>query len=266
MPAREADPAIREHLGPYYALCPKRAQPQGRLLVFLPGTGRKPERFQALLRTAVEIGLHAVALDYDNAQSLKRLCPDGDPACFEAARRERVYGGERIPRSHAIESRAITLLNHLSARAPDEGWDRFLLDGELAWERVVLAGHSQGGSLTGLVARDHRVDRAIFFGNSPSWIDLDHQTPLESYYGFFHWEDHGAERVAAFRRFGLTALGEPADEASQTLGVSGTQVLFSTRPSPRPHSSVVADAAVPRDADGLPAYAPVWRWLLGAGD
>ena len=158
----------------------------------------------------------------------------------------------------------IALLAWFAREHPDEGWGRYLVAGTLVWERIAFAGHSQGGSHVGRIARDHVVDRAILFGNSPSWIDDAHRTPIDSYYGFFHWGDHAEDRLPTFERFGMLAFGDPMNVDEHAAPYAGRRVLFTTIATEKPHSAVVADDRVPDGPDGKPLFAPVWRYLLGA--
>jgi hypothetical protein len=262
-----ADPKIVEFHAPNYVYLDTRAAAQGRLLVFLPGSNAGPERLQKLLVVAARIGMHAIGLQYNNSPSLKRLCPDGDPDCFERARLDIVYGfGDRVDRAHSVENRLISLLAWLHRGHPEEGWGQYLADGAPVWERIVFAGHSQGGSHVGLIARDHVVDRAILLGNSPSWIDDDHRTPIGSYYGFIHRGDHAADRLAAFSDFGFLAFGDPVNVDEHEPPYNGSHLLLTELPTEKPHSAIVADARVPDGPDGEAIYAPAWRYLLGGGD
>lgn len=262
-----ADPRISEFRNPHYAFLDPAVKTRGQLLVTLPGTNGDPKRFQTFLAVAARSGFHSVALQYNNAPSLKRLCPTGDPACFDRARAETIYGGgERVDRAHSVEMRLGRLIHYLDESDPNEGWDQYLEDGAPRWDRVVLAGHSQGGSHAGRIARDHAVARVILFGNAPSWIDDNHLTPIASYYGFFHRGDHFEERLEAFERFGVTRFGAPARVEDSAPPYGGSHLLVTERPSRKPHRAVIIDGFVPDVARGEAPLAPAWRYLLGADE
>ncbi len=264
---QRVEAATAEFLDPHYAFFDPGAPRDPRLLVVLPGSRSAPENAQALLVVAARAGLHAIGLQYNNSPSLKRLCPDGDPECFDRARLDIVYGGgDRVDRPHSIEHRLAALLAWLAREYGEEGWGSYLDDGLPHWSRIALAGHSQGGSHVGLIARRHVVDRAILFGNSPSWIDAGHRTPLESYFVFFHWADHGDDRLAACERFGLLRFGEPADVDRDAPAFDGSHLLITRIPIDKPHPSVFLDAHLPDGQGDEPRFATAWRYLLGVGE
>ncbi|MEM7679053.1 MAG: hypothetical protein AAF449_24005, partial [Myxococcota bacterium] len=81
-----------------------------------------------------------------------------------------------------IVGRLVRLLEHL-------GWNDFLLNGEPRWDRIVFAGHSQGGGHAALLGKLHTVERAMMFNSTESapWTIRANETfatPADRYYGF----------------------------------------------------------------------------------
>ena len=51
-------------------------QPNGKLFVFLPGTGGVPTSNQLLLSTAADLGYHVIGLSYPNSTAVGTRCRD----------------------------------------------------------------------------------------------------------------------------------------------------------------------------------------------
>ena len=97
------------------------------------------------------------------------------------------------------------------------------------------------------------------------YISDPHLTPSSSYYGFIHWEDNGRNRVRIYGLLGLDAFGDPVNVDESSPPYDGSHILASALPTDNPHGAVIGDSEVPM-IDGVPAYAPVWRYLVGTGD
>lgn len=253
---------------------------RGRLLVYLHGQGGTGNGARDLLRTAAEEGFHAVGLTYPNDVSPFNAC-GGDRACPENLRREILDGVDRtsavsIPRADSIENRLIKLLMHLDALHPGEAWGDYLdAQGNIRWDHVVLWGHSQGGGNAGVIAKHHQVARVCFSapaadggaGGPAAWWGQPYATPASSAYGFCHAQDALSQKVAFWNALGLGQFGGVVDVAASSPPYGGThQLSSSVEPAlaGQQHNSVVSDAATPRNADGTPVYAPVWRHMLTA--
>ena len=66
----------------------------------------------------------------------------------------------------AIEYRLLALLTYLNTLDSRGGWETFLTDeGEIDWRRIAVSGFSQGGGHAGMIARDHAVNRALYFSS-----------------------------------------------------------------------------------------------------
>ena len=147
------DPAISGWFGAHFAAFAPTAATRDRLFVYLHGQGGTAGGATELVKSAAEVGFHAVGLTYPNDWSPFNVC-GGDPACPEALRREIVDGVDRTPvisvaRADSIENRLIKLLTRLDALHPGEGWLQFINGGTIRWDLITLWGHSQGGGNAG---------------------------------------------------------------------------------------------------------------------
>ena len=102
----------------------------GKLVVFLPGTGDAPSCCRQFLAEAVVLSFHAVSLGYDNATPVATRC-SGDLSCYRTMH-ENVFTGTDASRVSSVrlrggvEHRQIALLSYLRRRDPGESWGQFL--------------------------------------------------------------------------------------------------------------------------------------------
>jgi hypothetical protein len=277
------NPAISRNFEVHVAVTPPGSvAARGKLLVMLPGSGTPADPYRLILRTAAASGVHAVALTYANDTTVADICVGPDPDCPGDVRREIITGEDRSSRvavsgADSIEGRLRALVAHLHANYPTEGWDRFLFGGNPDWQRIIVAGHSQGAGHAAYIGKMYLVDRIGMFagpGDAPGsrWLDLPAVTPAERMYGLAHQGDELvslSRALANWDRLGLPAFGPSVVVDGQSPPFAGSRMLLTAvvpRPVPRVaapnHSAMVVDALTPLDGSGAPALAPVWRTML----
>ena len=97
---------------------------RGRLVCFLPGQVRTPSNYKRLIFNASVLGYHALRISVgDNNESVF-----SGHSCY--------LSEERMHK--ALNEQFVSLLNHLIAQHPEEGWDYYLEDGEVLWRRIAL--------------------------------------------------------------------------------------------------------------------------------
>ena len=87
----DANDALEAWDEPHFICPPAEAiQQQGRLFVFLPGTGATPADYSHLLLEAARAGFHSIGLRYPNDESVNlTLCPRSNNSnCHENVRAE----------------------------------------------------------------------------------------------------------------------------------------------------------------------------------
>ena len=278
----ETDSAIRESDPPHRIFFDAAVPARGQLLVFLPGTGATTSDQDEFGRTGASLGYHVVYLAYPNDVPAAVCQDDEDENAFEKFRREIIQGGDLDPRvavdrANSIENRLVKLVQWLAANRADEGWAQFLEEKGPAWERVVLAGHSQGGGHAQLLAKDHAVARVVVLG-SPKDYSLRHGRPAAWYGGgatpsarmfaFVHEQDtqaiSHAQQMENLRASGLDSTAD-TDESAPPYGHA--HILTTDQPgrainSGLAHLGLVFDFTLPRGSDGRPVYRPVWIYML----
>ena len=155
----------------------------GRLFVFLPGTGAVPNEYQDVLVAAENLGYHVIGLSYPNgataganllAEELTLICGDksaSDLPCWTAVRANRFLGTpEPASTPHdpyevkgsddnAIQPRLESLLTYL-------GWSQYITAGGLPnYAKIVFGGHSQGGGEAAYIGSRVRTAGVLIFSS-----------------------------------------------------------------------------------------------------
>jgi pimeloyl-ACP methyl ester carboxylesterase len=253
----------------------RHATKPGPLLLFLPATGAVPSDYRDFLETASEEGYSVLGLDYWNVgRSVTRTC-GADPDCYTQLQRNRLTGKSpsqfsRVDAANSILMRLKNALRYLNRHDPAGHWERYLGGSAIRWDRIVLAGHSQGGGESAYIAHFHRVKGVLMF-SAPvvtfgdvvaSWIDGDGETPVSRMYGFDSTKDiYFGRIVGSWRELGMGS----ASAASATDVPTGGHALLSSLYLGSPlesHGRTVNDNTI-RDSDGVPVLQETWSWMLG---
>ena len=282
------DPAIATYLNPHVAINPDPIVPaKNGLFLFLVGTGGQPQNQQLIQTTGAARGYHVIGLMYPNTPSVGSLCDSStDPDAHWNVRREIITGQDvssliAISPTECLEHRLTALLSYLSNNYPTEGWGQYLISGTIAWSKLTVAGHSQGGGHAGVLGKLHPMARVVCFSspadwrttpNLPAtWYAMPGLTGAERIFGFSHQQDELVTWpvvTATWTAMGMNAFGTVVDVDTVSAPYAGSHELTTnlahaptvTYPAPF-HSATVVDAATPKLGDGTPTYRPVWIHL-----
>lgn len=265
------------------------------LLLFLPGTSNHAQGFERLGALAARAGFPVIVLAYESETNQASLCasvgyddPAAQDACRTAVILEKIYGTDEsdvieIDEANSIVGRAVRLLRHVEAERPELGASAFLDGDTLRWERIVVAGFSQGAVMAGRISRDHALARAVLLAGGcdaftdlegtvhlASWCTEARATPAARTFALMHTMDEPEEDRAVHEAFGLTALGDYAHAPTESPAYcTGTHLLETDLRSQgdetRYHLSVAHDEYVPLDAQGLPVLAEDYLYLFTGG-
>ncbi len=282
------DPSIDSFDTPHNAYFTPSVKSKNELVVFLPGTGGSGRGGVLFSQTASELGFHVVSLSYPSSIPAAICQSETDENCFENFRLEIITGQDKsalieVSRANSIENRLHKLLMYLREKNGREGWGNYLTDkNEIKWEKLVLAGMSQGGGHAPLMAKYHRVSRVVMFGapkdydaknNRPAKWYGNGKTPLDRFFAFNHKQDRQGcdfpQQLEILRTFGLYKFGEPVDVDSVVSPYNYSHILITNFPgrevsSAEAHTSVFSDPVTPKDEIGLPLFQPVWTYMLTA--
>ena len=312
VPPQATDSEIRDPrwLNEHYVWLDRAADRREKLFVHMPGVGNPPSTGQLLAGEAARLGYHVIALSYPNTWEIA-ICR-GDPDC-ERNVRFKVLDGKGsvilandgftridVTPAESIDNRLTKLIRYLAANSPqEEKWAEFLHDGLPKWKKIVISGHSFGGSQAALIAKLHRVHRVTLFaaprdfsfGQKDGWIALG-ETASKRYYGLVHNQDpRCALTLASWAVLGMfdpalleqvRAGGTVGDCRRHDAGLLAqlmvengappygrmhtllTDLLPSSGTYANAHGSVVRDLFTPLAADGTAALRDAWRYMLGA--
>jgi hypothetical protein len=244
------------------------------LLVFFSGTGGTPASGWPFLEAGANAGYRVIGLTYDNAVSDPQTCgPNPDPACSDRFRQKRIFGDDvtkdidDLP-AESIVNRLTKLLEYLDAEYPGERWSSYIDRGQPNWSRIAVSGHSQGGGVAAYIAKKVSVYRVINLSGAwdrteatkewAPWITSPSATPMDRWYAAYHQKESRADAMKA----AYAVLKIPPDHIR-------VLTLEPVRPPNAPpgadlyHGSMASPTLTPRDANGNPAYAADWAFLLG---
>lgn len=267
---------------PNLAVVGPRSSWNGLLLVFLSGSGGRPQCCRWFLDEASLLGFHAIGLTYDNTVAVGTRCLN-DLACYGEVRMNVFDGADPtaptgVASLDGVEHRLVALLSTLARRYGHEGWGSFLSHGLPSYRSIVLSGHSQGGGEAALIATVRHVRGVVSLSSPPdtndlhvaaSWLSTVRtgRTPLDRYVAFVHVGDPFLPRIEAdWAAMGLDTLGPVTSIDRRGPPYGRTHELISSALLPAvilaTHDSTAVDQAQPLCPDGTSRYVPVWRYLL----
>lgn len=279
-----ADPNIKSFLAAHFISVYEGATLKNALFVFIPGTWRAPSECRAIARKAASLGYHVISLSYPNNVAGNPLCADTDDiTCHRRARQETIDGVDRHPSvnvdvNNSILNRLTKMLLHMSKTYPAQNWGQYLSSGQVNWSKVIVAGHSQGGSLAGVIGKMYPVKKVIMIsmmdflnsGKIPDW--LTQAQNKEKYYAITSTKDELVpyNKVAAgWSAMGMTSYGPAVNVELTAPPYQSTHTLITTADPvttlvDKYHNGTAIDTYIPKDAGGKYIYDAAWTYMLDA--
>jgi hypothetical protein len=252
------------------------------LFVNIPGTNRTPSQCKVITQKAVTLGYHAISLTYPNTTAGNPLCsPTGDTTCHSRLRREVIDGIDRHPSiaitpTNSIINRLTKLLIYMHKVQPTQGWGQYIVNGKINWSKVIVAGHSQGGALAGVIGRFYPVKRIIMFsmvdflnnGKIPDWEKLTFNNA--NYYSLINMNDElvpWSKVNAVWTAVGWKTYGNYINVDWNPYPYNNSHLLISTyKPTSTSldpyHNMTGVDSYFPKYANGKYVYEKAWEYLL----
>ena len=283
----ETDPGIHQYNTPHW-ICVNReillgqgtkVKDRHQLLLFLPGTGGHNRGAKAFLETAANLGYHCVELMYPDDVAAAEVCRDDpDPNSFEAFRLALIQGSVSphvtVERTDSIESRLTMLLIYLKQRRPREDWGQFLDGRDIAWERIAVAGQSQGGGHAGLIGVRFHVARVIMFGAPKDYSRARHQpapwyaekkaTPIAAFFAINHRQDRQGctfpEELENLHALGSDQLGPPVDVDQEAPPYRRSRILVTNYPGTQVDSKTAHGTALTDKNQAV--FRRTWVYML----
>jgi dienelactone hydrolase len=260
------------------------------LLLWIPGT-RPPNTPEPepghvargssheFCKLATTLGYHVIALSYPNSLSASSCNNEPEPGAFEEFRMTIIAGGKSkhitVSRTDSIENRLIKLLRLLSEKRAKEDWAQFLNgDGSIKWERIALAGQSQGGGHSALIATHHKVTRVVCFGSPKdfsvalqapaAWYGKESATPKDRFFAFNHEQDRQgckpADQLANLHALKLDQFGPAVKVEESAAPFAHSHILMTNYPGTKVDS--LTAHGTPISGKNRELFGEVWRYML----
>jgi len=260
----ELDPSVVVNLEVQFAHLDTRAEPLGKLVIFLSGYTNTPSSWRNHGRQIAGHGFHVVEPDYANDWD----CGGAGGTCSVDSRWEALMGEDvssiiDISRADSAEGRVVTMLRHLEQIHPGGDWGWYIEDDDtLRYEHIIIAGISHGAASTGLYATRRAFHRAVM--HSGGWSDVDgaSATPADAFYGLSHADDDQHDgHLSAWEAAGMPGVPTIIEDVPPPYGDSHR--LVATTPNGYPHCSVCVSPDSPLEGE-LYVFDPAWRYMYGA--
>lgn len=263
------DPAVEVVRGQHLALYDTSVPSRHLVLLFLAGTRSKPESSLELDMAFASWGFHAISLDYENGVLAASCGHSTDSTCFDRYRETIVTGAPgsdkiAVAPENSILNRVQKLLDYLARTDPAGGWGEFVSDHHPRWDRILVAGHSQGSGHAAYLGKMFRVNRVLMFSGPQDYLDEFHRpapwqlrdsaTPAGRYFAFLSEHDpfnvgHQIANCAALMKL------EPPEPVSVTVGgkIDGYHQILVNDVQTAPHGATL-----------LSQFEYVWKYMATA--
>ncbi len=193
-----------------------------KLLLFIGGSSSIPKNYNLVCDYGATIGLDVVSLSYPNETATAPLGSSSDPNIFDNYRDELCFGNPvsnvvSVNTLNCISTRITKLLIYLKASYADQNWGQYLTaTNTIIWQKVIVAGHSQGSGHACYLGKKNLVDRVVmfagpndfhgYFNAAAHWLIVAGQTPIAKHFSLLHTQDEIVpfnNQVANLRGLGL---------------------------------------------------------------
>ncbi len=248
-----------------------------KLLISIPGTTGPADAMRSFDSVAALEGYHAISIDYPNNRNTATFINSPDKEAFNKFRQELDFGtpvsdSVNVDSLNSIINRITKLVIYLTKTRPAEGWNNFLDHEQIIWERVTLAGHSQGAGHVSYIGHAFKVHKVIMlsgpqdflsnFDMPAPWLSAPSKTPYTSYYSLLH--DNDAYNTQRQIRNDLTAMHADSSVIYRFTNMDAF---------PKQDRIFISDISVqnvtPQNAGMqnhmasiMPMHSKVWVWLL----
>ncbi len=258
--------------------------PQNKLFLFLPGSNSNPFAYDEVQKLAAENGYHSLGISYSNATISPMCAGSNDSLCFDKVRREVITGAAlsdsvNVNVANSINNRVLKALQFLNTNFPTENWGQFYSGSTILWNKIAVAGHSQGGGHAAFIAKQNTVDRVVLLAspkdyftaplNKPaSWINNPSITPSCKYYAITHEDDFLGctynQQLQIFNRLKMDTFAPNAIFETSNGNYNKSHVIISTingLNSSSAHNIVGVDVLAANICK-VSFYTPAWNYMI----
>lgn len=254
--------------GDHQALINTSVKPVNKLVLMIVGTGAPASDNLPFDSFAAATGYHVISLDYKNTVITTACSNSEDSSCFNVFRQEIVFGEPvsalvEVDSANSIYNRLYELLQYLLKKYPEQGWQQYINKNTIQWQKIIVAGHSQGAGHAAYLGKKFPVSRVLIFAgpqdflvhfNSPaSWLSQKSATNPSKYFAFLHLKDpfDFNKQLAGCLQL-MQAVTADTVLVQPGIGVSKNKhILVTNIESANPHGAMLQ-----------PAFKKAWTYLL----
>jgi pimeloyl-ACP methyl ester carboxylesterase len=254
--------------GPHIAVRDPVAPSRRQLVLMIEGTGDLAVRMRPIDSCFATMGFHVISIDYPNNVNSITCSNSTDSSCFDDFRQEINFGTPvstvvQVDSANSIVNRFSKLLIYLAKHDPAGGWAAFLKGNQPRWDKVIVAGHSQGAGhaaylgkcfkLAGVLMFSGPQDYLKVFNHPAPWQYRKGLTPPGRQFAFLHVKDPYNVR---FQTADVSAVtGFPATDTAMVypgLPIHSTRhILINDLDTRDPHGSTLN-----------PVFIRVWSYMV----
>jgi pimeloyl-ACP methyl ester carboxylesterase len=258
-------PAMLTVHGDHLAFSPPAAIAKHKLVLMIEGTGSAAHDLFAFDSSIALLGYSVISLDYPN-NVITTVCSNSqDSSCFNAFRQEIVFGTPvsplvQVDSVNCLYNRFLLFLRYLVHSDPGNGWDEYLRDGAIQWDKIMVGGHSQGAGHAAYFGKRFKLARVLIFSGPQdylnsfftpaSWLYDSTATDVSRYYAFLHTRDpydFGKQRMNCEALMHIKRIDTGSTADSDTLMVSpgvapartSRHIFVTNIPTNNPHGSTL---------------------------
>jgi hypothetical protein len=215
------------------------------------------------------MGFHVISIDYLNNVNTITCRNSTDSSCFDDFRQEINFGTPvssvvDVDSVNSIVSRFAKLLVYLATHDPAGGWADFLQGNQPRWERIVVAGHSQGAGHAAYLGKCYRLAGVLMFSGPQDYLKVfDRPAP---------WQ-HRKGLTPPGRQFAFLHVNDPYNvhfQLADVAAVTGFSAADTTMvlPGQPVHSTrhILLNNLDTKDPHGStldPRFVQVWKYMVG---
>lgn len=215
-------------------------------------------------------GYHVISIDYENNVLAIANAHSLDATAFDRYRNAIITGAPasdkvKVDPANSILNRFQKLVIYLAEHDPNGGWSEFVTNNMPVWNRIIVAGHSQGSGHAAYLGKMFATDRVLMFSgpqdymddlDQPApWLAKDSATPPSRFFAFLSENDpfnvhHQVANCAA-----LMSLPNPETHAVKPGEVidGNCQILVNDFPKKNAHESTLSTQ-----------FTNVWNYMITA--
>ena len=145
------------------------------------------------------------------------------------------------------------------------GWNEFIKHNSIQWNKIIVAGYSQGSGHAAYIGHHYHVNRILLFSgpqdyravyhSSAKWLSQKSKTPASSFFAFLHIKDpfDVNKQMTNCSVLMHTGLPNSAIVMPGAAVFTHKHILVSTIVTDNPHGSTL-----------FPVFKNVWEYMLTA--